>query len=175
MAHSVEVLLDDDSDASIRRDWGVLAEAGLPSQLQVKSTTNRPHVTLLAADHINVDVDRLLAELRDRFPVPCVVGAPLVFGRGRLTLARLIVPSAQLLALHQEVYRRCLPYVSAEPFAHSAPGHWTPHATLGRRFTAEQVGEALGVLDGVSHDLDARVVGLRRWDGDQRVDEVLIS
>lgn len=115
MAHSVEVLLDDDSDASIRREWQALAEAGLPSQLQVKSVTNRPHVTLLAADHISPDVDGLLAELRGWFPVPCVVGAPLVFGRGRLTLARLIVPSAQLLALHQEVYGRCLPYVSASP------------------------------------------------------------
>jgi hypothetical protein len=104
-----------------------------------------------------------------------VVGAPLVFGGGRSTLARLIVPSAQLLALHEEVYRRCLPHVSAEPYVHSAPGHWTPHATLGRRFTPEQVGQALDVLDGVSHDLDAHLVGLRRWDGDQRVDQVLIS
>lgn len=175
MAHSVELLLDESSDASIRCEWRALAEAGLPSQLQVKSATNRPHVTLLAADRISPEVDELLAELRSRFPVPCVVGAPLVFGGGRLTLARLIVPSAELLALHQEVFRRSLRYVSGEPFAHCAPGHWTPHATLGRRFTPLQLGEALAVVAGTAGDVAAQVVGLRRWDGDQRVEQVLIS
>jgi 2'-5' RNA ligase superfamily len=175
MAHSIELLLDDRSDASIRRVWRALADAGLPSRLQVKSATNRPHVTLLAADRISPDVDDVLRELRAWFPLPCTVGAPLVFGGGRLTLARLVVPSAQLLSLHQEVYRRCVPHVSTEPFAHSAPGNWTPHATLGRRFTPAQVGEALGVVDGVARDIAAQVVGLRRWDGDERVERVLIS
>ncbi|MCI4676020.1 2'-5' RNA ligase family protein [Candidatus Mycolicibacterium alkanivorans] len=166
MAHSIELLLDGHGDAAIRTVWHRLVDAGLPSQLRVRSATNRPHITLLAADRIEPAVDDELAPLRQRFPLPVVVGAPLIFGGGRLTLARLIVASVDLLDLHREVYRRCLPHTTQEPFAHSAPGHWTPHATLGRQFTPEQVGEALAVIDELSGDIGANVVGLRRWDGD---------
>ncbi|AQT80369.1 hypothetical protein B1R94_15475 [Mycolicibacterium litorale] len=174
MAHSVELLFDDQGDAAVRRLWQRLADAGLPSQLRVKAATNRPHITLVAAHRITPDVDDLLAELAPRFPLPCTIGAPLVFGGGRLTMARLIVASATLLDLHEEVHRRCLPLV-VEPFAHSAPAHWTPHATLGRRFTPDEVGRALAEVDGIADEISAAVVGLRRWDSDARVERVLLS
>jgi hypothetical protein len=177
MAHSIELLLDDRSDAAIRTVWHRLDDAGLPSQLRVKSATNRPHVTVLAAEAIAADVDDELMQLRAGFPLPVVVGAPLIFGGGggKLTLARLVVASAELLALHRDVVDRCLPHLTQEPFAHSAPGHWTPHVTLGRRFTPEQVARTLAGIDVLSADIDAWVVGLRRWDGDQRVEQVLIG
>ncbi len=198
MAHSIEVLLDPGADAAIRAAWQMLDEAGLPSQVQVHSPTNRPHVTLLAARRIRPEVDDLLRGLADRFPLRCPVGAPLVFGGRRLTLARLIVPSAPLLALHEEVYRRGLPYVEGEPYAHCRPGQWTPHATLGRRMTAEQVGLAMALVTGEvtrevtgetegridgevdgqvggQADLPAQAVGLRRWDSDERVDHLLVG
>ncbi len=185
MAHSVELLLDPYSEATIRSMWQALDDAGLPSQVHVKSPTNRPHVTLLAAQHIHPDADAELRPLAERFPVHCVVGAPVVFG-GRLdrqrtsavahhTLARLIVPSAELLALHEEVYRRCVPYLIGDPFDHCRPGHWTAHVTLGRRLTAEQIGGAMAVLNGPGADLAADAAGLRRWDSDQRVDHLLVG
>lgn len=176
-AHSIELLLDAHSDEVIRDQWQALADTGLPSQVHVKSATNRPHVTLLAAQRISPDVDELLRDLAERLPLDTVVGAPLVFGGPRLTLARLIVPSADLLALHEEVYRRALPHLVGDPFAHCRPGHWTAHATLGRRFGVAQIDAAmtaLGVADGGAADLPARLVGLRRWDGDERVDYVLV-
>ena len=49
MAHSIELLLDQRADTTIRRLWHALADAGLPSQLRVTSDTNRPHITLVAA------------------------------------------------------------------------------------------------------------------------------
>lgn len=177
MAHSIELLFDDHSDAAIRAMWQVLADAGLPSQLRVKSPTNRPHVTLLAARRISPEVDASLGSLGDRLPVASVVGAPLVFGGPRLTLARLMVPSAELLALHEAIYRLSLPHVIGDPFAHSQPGHWTPHVTLGRRFSAAEIGAALAAvntLQSLAADLPARFVGLRRWDGDERIDRVLV-
>lgn len=173
MAHSVELLLDPASDAAIRSIWRALDDAGLPSAMHVKSDSNRPHVTMLAAAHIDGGVDDALRELAPEFPFRCVIGAPVVFPGPRMTLARLIVPSAGLLALHRDVYRRCLPYVTAEPFPHCVPGHWTAHATLGRRFTADAVGAALAVIDGT--DIAAEVVGLRRWDGDARIDHLLVG
>ena len=50
----------------------------------MKSDTNRPHITVLAADRILPDGDATLSELRVRFPpLPVVVGAPVIFGGGR--------------------------------------------------------------------------------------------
>lgn len=174
MAHSIELLLDARSDAAIRRIWQALDDAGLPSQTRVKSATNRPHITLLAAEQISPDVDAALTRLAPRIPLPVLVGAPLVFGGGRLVLARLIVASAELLELHREVYDRCLPHLAGEPYGHTAPGHWTPHVTLGRRLTAEQLGDAFAAVEELSADIAASAVGLRRWDGDARVEQVLI-
>ena len=179
MAHSIELLLDDRSDSVIRAQWQRLADAGLPSQLRVKSPTNRPHITLLAAERISPDVDDDLRGLTDRLPLECVVGAALVFGGHSLTLARLIVPSARLLELHSEVCRLTLPHITGEPFGHCMPGHWTAHATLARRVGAEQIGAALAVLGAAAGDgpadLSARIVGMRRWDSDERVDHMLIG
>ena len=173
MTHSIEVLLDADSDSVIRAIWQQLDDAGLPSQNRVKSDSNRPHVTLLAAGRIDAGVDDALRELAPRLGFACTVGAPVVFTGPRMTLARLIVPSDELLALHAEVYRLTLPHIDGEPYPHCRPGHWTAHATLGRRFTAEEIGAALAVADGA--DIAARVVGLRRWDGDARVDHLLVG
>ena len=175
MAHSIELLLDDDSDAAIRAQWQALAEAGVPSQLRVQSDTNRPHVTLIAARRIDPGVDDGLRALAGRFPLSCPVGAPLVFGGPRLTLARLIVASADLLALHEQVYRLALPHLAGEPFAHCRPGHWTPHVTLGRRFTAEQIGVAMAVVNEAGADLPAKATALRRWDSDERIDHLLVG
>lgn len=176
MAHSVELLFDADTEAAIVAIWQLLAAAGLPSQLHVKSDTNRPHVTLLAAQRISADIDDELRALAPELPISCVVGAPLVFDGPRRTLARLIVPSAELLALHERVYRRCLPHLTGEPFAHCRPGHWTAHATLGRRYTAAAIGAAFALGDAsLGSALSARLTGLRRWDGDNRVDHLLVT
>ena len=176
VAHSIELLLDSHSDGVIRAHWQALADAGLPSQVNVTSTTNRPHITLLAAERISPDVDDVLRGLAARLPMDSVVGAHVVFAGPRLTLARLIVPSAELLALHAEVYRLTVPFVTGQAFAHCRPGHWTAHATLGRRLTPVQVGAALGLADEVSaEDLAAEVVALRRWDSDARTDHLLIG
>ena len=175
MAHSIELLLDAHTDAAIRAAWQALADVGLPSQVNVKSSTNRPHITLIAADRISPEVDEVLRGLAPRLPIECVVGAPLVFRGHSLTLARLIVSSTQLLDFHEEVYRRSLPFVAGAPFDHCAPGHWTPHATVARRLSAEQIGAALTAATGLTTDLASRIVGLRRWDSDQRIDHILVG
>jgi hypothetical protein len=185
MAHSIELLLDPRTDTAIRAAWQALADAGLPSQVNVKSSTNRPHITLLAAERISPDVDEVLRGLAPRLPLACVVGAHVVFGGpvfggSSLTLARLIVPSADFLALHAEVYRLALPFVTGQPFPQCRPGHWTAHATLGRRLTGTEVGAALGLAEEVAadfmtSDLMAEVVALRRWDSDARTDHLLIG
>ena len=45
--------------------------------------------------------------------------------------------------------------------------------TLGRRFTAAAIGTALSAAD--ASEVAAEMTGLRRWDGDARVDRVLVG
>lgn len=163
MVHSVELVFDPDTETTIRHIWDALREAGIPSQ----APASRPHVTLTVAQRIDPEVDGRLAALTDRFPLPCVVGAPLLFGRSQLILTRLIVPTAELLSMHAEVYRRCLPYLQPEAMANSAPGHWTGHTTFARRVGGHHLGRALRIA-GRPAEITGSFAGLRRWDGDTK-------
>jgi hypothetical protein len=163
MVHSVELVFDSDTEAVIRHIWDGLREAGIPSQ----APASRPHVTLTVADRIEPEVDGLLAALNDRFPLRCVVGAPLLFGRSQLILTRLIVPTTDLLALHADVYRLSLPHTHPDPMANSLPGQWTGHTTLARRLHGSQLGRALRVV-GRPSEIKGRFIGLRRWDGNAK-------
>ena len=163
MVHSVELVFDADTEAAIRHIWDGLREAGIPSQ----APASRPHVTLTVAERIESDVDALLASLTDRFPLRCVVGAPLLFGRSQLILTRLIVPTADLLAVHADVYRLSLPHSQPGPMANSLPGQWTGHTTLARRVGGHQLGRALRIA-GRPSEIKGSFGGLRRWDGNKR-------
>jgi hypothetical protein len=168
MVHSIELVFDSDTEAAIRRIWDDLAGAGIPSQ----APASRPHVTLAVAESISAEVDELLSPVTKRLPLGCAVGAPVLFGRATAVFARLIVPTTELLALHAEVHRRCLPYLAPAPLPNSLPGQWTAHVTLARRVEGGQLGRALRVGGRPSH-LDGRFAGLRRWDGNKRVEHLL--
>jgi hypothetical protein len=171
VAHSIEALFDDDTDAAIRREWAALADAGLPSQAHHRSPTNRPHVTLAVSRSIGAAVDAELATITGDLPLACRLGAPLVFGAGPVTLARLVVPSAALIRLHGRVYEITAPHQPSGPFPHALPGEWTPHVTLCRRLAVADLPAALAELGG---DPPAgELAQLRRWDGDARIDHLL--
>ena len=172
MAHSVELLFDQHTEAVIVREWTALADAGLPSQAHHRSPTNRPHVTLIAAKRIEPAVDAALWEPARQLPLDCLIGAPMIFGRTALTLARLIVPAAGLLRLHESVDAICAPHLSGEAFPHVRPRRWTPHVTLCRRLLPSDLPAALEAIgaDGIV----GTFAGLRRWDGDARVDTLIV-
>ncbi|GMA29657.1 2'-5' RNA ligase family protein [Arenivirga flava] len=56
-------------------------------------------------------------------------------------LARAVVPSAELLALHARLHEGL---GEVDPL--TAPGAWTPHVTLARRLRLTQLPEALAAL-----------------------------
>jgi hypothetical protein len=169
MVHSVELVFDQDTEAAVRHVWAGLAEAGIHGKAQ----TSRPHTTVTVAERIDADVDAPLAALVSRFPFPCRIGAPLLFGLSKAVLARLVVPSAELMDVHAEVHRLCLPHLHPGPMANVLPGQWTPHVTMARRVDPDQVGRALRIV-GEPQQIVGHVVGLRRWDGDEKL-EYLIS
>ena len=104
MVHSVELVFDADTEAAVRRIWDDLTDAGVRSLASSTSPSNRPHVTLAVAEHMDDAVDDALRPLLRLLPLPCTIGAPMVFGRGPFTLVRLVMPSTELLALHAEVH-----------------------------------------------------------------------
>lgn len=170
MAHSIELLFDEATERAIRREWDALAAAGLPSLANHRSPTNRPHVTLIAAPRIDPEVDEALRDTVGHLPLACRVGAPMIFGRRSLTLVRLIVPSAGLLALHADVHDIVVRHVPSEGrYPHTVPGSWTPHVTLARRFVAGHLSAALSAT-GADEEIDGNAVGMRRWDGDRKED-----
>jgi hypothetical protein len=77
-----------------------------------------------------------------------------------------------LLAIQDEAYRICAPHATPAPAPNSAPGRWSPHVTLARRVDASQLPRALSNRK-VIRELNGSVVGLRRWDGNQRVEYVI--
>jgi 2'-5' RNA ligase len=169
MVHSVELLFDPDTEAAVGRVWDDLTAAGVRSLASSKSPSNRPHMTLAVAEHMDDAVNEALRPLLRALPFSTTVGAPMLFGRGPFTLVRLVIPSTELLALQAEVHEACLPHMSPGPLPHADPGHWTPHVTLARRVPQDKLAVALS-LRRMSRDRSATAVGLRHWDGNNRVE-----
>jgi len=159
--HSVELVLDDDADRQLRAQWAVLAGAGLPSQARHTDASNRPHITLALAGTITGDVPSRLVAAVSALPLPVTVGGLLIFGTHRFVLARLAVPSRELLDLQARVTDAVDDPL--DPHRTFGPGRWTPHVTLARRLSADQVAAALNALGEVG-PLSGRLVRARRWD-----------
>lgn len=168
MVHSIELVFDADTEAAIRRIWAELADAGIPSQ----APASRPHVTMVVAQRIAPDADALLSAVLDRLPLSCAVGASLLFGRSNAVLARLVVPTADLLAMHAEVHHLCRAHLQPAPMPNSLPGKWTPHVTLARRIGGGQLGRALRIA-GRPAQIEGSFAALRRWDGNKRAEHLL--
>ncbi|EGD55954.1 2'-5' RNA ligase family protein [Gordonia neofelifaecis] len=170
MAHSIEILLDSDTEAVVRAQWDALEAAGLPSAGRVRARTNRPHCTLLAGTAVSPAVDAALVTTSQRLPFEFRVGGAVVFAAGRkYTLARAVVPSSELLAVHATVARLTGEDVTDLP-AHCLPGQWTPHVTLGLRLTGDELAVALQLLSWPT--VVGQASALRRWDGDAKTDVV---
>jgi 2'-5' RNA ligase len=165
MVNSVELLFDADTEARLRQIWADLDAADLP----VRVPAGRPHVTVAVAERIAPDVDELLLPIARQLPLPCSVGAPLLFGQSSAVLARLIVPTTELLALHAAVHRVCGPHLLPGPLPHSLPGHWTAHVTLARRLEGAQLEPVLRIA-GRPAEIYGTLTALRRWDGTKRVE-----
>ncbi len=169
MVHSVELLFDADTEASVRRIWDDLMDSGVRSLANNKSPSNRPHVTLAVAEHMDDAVDDVLRTVLRLLPLSCTIGAPMLFGHGPFALVRSVVPTTELLALQVAVHEVCVPHMSPGPLPHADPGHWTPHVTLARRVPESKLADAL-TLRRMSRDRRGAGVSLRHWDGNKRVE-----
>lgn len=157
---SIELLLDDNTEASVRADWDRLARSGHSSLAAHTAPSNRPHITLLARPSLpRADLSAAISLL----PIPLALGSPIVFAHGdRGVLARPIVQNEALMALRHAVYSAA---PEGEDLPHTEPDAWTPHVTLARRLRLASLDEALGLL---GPELAGTGVALRRWDSATR-------
>lgn len=162
---SLELLLDDQTDARVRAAWTALSDAGLPSQADHRGASNRPHITLLVRETMDPDgVDA------SRLPLPITLGPPVILGRDpRWILAWTVVPSAELLALHARAHGAL---GAGDDAPHSAPGSWTPHVTLARRLSPADLGSALTLLDRAAVR-EGRATAMRHWDAIARKETLI--
>lgn len=152
--HALELTPDRAGEDAVERDWQVLRDLGLPSQLDHSGGTNTPHVTLVALPSIDDDLERQAVDcLRDALPTVVRVSGVAVLGGQKLTLARLLdVPPALTRAVLE---------LRAGLRDERHPG-WLPHVTLCRRLPRSEVQRALDALG--YDDLSLTLTGLRRWD-----------
>jgi hypothetical protein len=168
-ATSLELTLDPASEARIRDEWRALADAGLSSLAGHTSPSNRPHITLMVRPTMPpVTRERLSTVVS--LPMPVTIGDPILFGTGdRRVLARLVVPSAAMLALHHALHT-----VLGAPGGGSGADspftradQWVPHIALARRLRIDTLPQALRALDDVHPAAPAAgstAIALRRWD-----------
>ena len=141
MPYAVELVLDPESAATVRRAWRELADAGIGD---VAGSGARPHVTLGiwdAIDHTSAEaaVTRFAAETA---PVP-------------LTLAPTV--TVDLLDLHARFHRR-FDRLGQGSWAHYRQGIWVPHCTLATDMEPDQFAGALAIAGGVPLPLECRLV-----------------
>jgi 2'-5' RNA ligase len=153
---SIELLLDEATEARVRADWRRLADAGLLSLAAHTSPSNRPHITLLARPTLAAVAFTAATE---RLPIPIALAEPIVFAHGdRGVLVWRVVLSDELRDLHAAVHAAA---PTGDDASHTAPGEWTPHITLSRRLRLESLPDALGLIGPAS---EGAGVSLRRWD-----------
>lgn len=170
MVQTVELLLDAESDAAVRREWEALAAAGLPSQTRNTSPTNRPHVSLAVAADLSAVNEVALVDAVAALPFPVRLGALLCFRGRRNVLARLVVPTAALLQLHVRVQSAV--HAAVDPSPLLLADRWTPHVTLARGLDDSQLAAAIAAV-GATQELDGVAVAARRYDGERRIDWLL--
>jgi hypothetical protein len=120
---TVELVVDPGLDDLVRAVWRRLHAAGLPSLATHTHPTNRPHLTLAAAQRLTPEVGAALAGL----PVPAELDRVVCFER---TVVWRVVLTDALRELHAEVWR-ALGDTARNPL--HAPGSWVPHVSLALR------------------------------------------
>ncbi|WP_026549452.1 2'-5' RNA ligase family protein [Arthrobacter sp. Br18] len=161
MTDSVELLLDPVAQNAVLEDWKALEDTGLPNSSRHASWSNSPHITLAAAARIDAEHDAGLAAAAQALPIALATAGLLVFPtRNKFVLARQVVCSPAMMELHRRIWAVL---AVAHPVPTTMAGQWTPHLTLARGLTAEELARAAAAIS--RRELPPlHAVAARRWD-----------
>ncbi|MFH8249145.1 2'-5' RNA ligase family protein [Microbacterium sp. B2969] len=159
---SVELVLDDETEAVVRDDWDRLLAADLPSSGRNPAPSNRPHITLAVRDDLEPSA---FSAVTDLLPIPLELGGSLLLGhRDRYILARHVVVTTGLLRVHRAVAEIAGP---PEPhYSNTGIDRWTPHITVARGLVAVRVAKALSTVR--ARNIVGEATGLRVWNAETR-------
>lgn len=159
---SVELIPDAELDRAVRDDWDRLLAADLPSSGRNPAPSNRPHMTLAVRDRLDPSA---FAAIADLLPVTLELAGVVLLGhRDRYVLARHVVVSARLLAIHRVVAE-----IAGRPeprYSNTGTDRWTPHITLARGLTAARLATAMRLIK--APNIVGQATGARVWDADAR-------
>ncbi|NPC41087.1 2'-5' RNA ligase family protein [Nocardioides sp. zg-1230] len=154
--HALELLPDDAGCDVVRRDWQALRDAGLPSQLDHRGTSNSPHVTVLAAPALDGDDEERAVDLvTPLLPAQVRASGIALLGGTRVSLVRVLDVPDPLVRVVLDLRSR------VRDVQHVG---WLPHITLARRLDRADVGRAVEVLG--HEDVLLTLASLRLWDPD---------
>jgi len=160
---TVELLLNDELDGAVREVWRRLAAAGLPSLATHTHPTNRPHLTLAAADDLP-ELGPVLAPL----PLSATLRG-LVRFEGRVAMLAWRVTADPALRALQERIWHALDGVPRSPL--HQPDRWVPHVSLARWPAPTLATRVLADLAPVT----GWFVGARSYDSETRTVTTLTS
>ncbi len=154
MPYAVELALDSESAATVRRAWRELADAGIG---YVAGSGARPHVTLgiwgaIDRTRAEAEVARFAAETA---PVRLTLASVGLFPGVAVFLAPTV--TADLLDLHAGFHRR-FDRLGHGAWDHYRQGTWVPHCTLATDLEPDQFAGALAIAGRVPLPLECRLV-----------------
>lgn len=148
---SLDLSLDPASDEAVRAGWQALEQEEIPSEGRRTSPTHRPHITLLGAETVPLELqERAIRRLQPLLPARLVAGATVVFGRGPFVVAHLLTPDPALRT-------------AVASLRDPKDGLWIPHLTLSRKVPAYRLADALRAAES-ARPTTVVVNQLRHWD-----------
>jgi hypothetical protein len=154
---TVELLLDPGLDAEVRSVWYRLHAAGLPSLATHPHPTNRPHVTLAAAESLTG-----LPDLERDLPIAAALQGVHMFDGKAGVLVWCVVSTPELRVLQAKVFAAL---DGTNPL--HAPENWRPHVSLALRVPPEQRAAALDLLGDLG-TARGSYIGARSYDTETR-------
>jgi len=151
---AVELFFDAAADARVRAIWRRLAEAGLPSPLQVHGLT--PHVSLAACSKlVPARLAAGLAAFASAEPAQRIALAnPATFATREGVLYLGAVVTRPLLDLHAGFFA-LFERVAESPWDYYRPGSWVPHCTLSLGLGPAELAAAIQICVGLELPIEA--------------------
>jgi hypothetical protein len=143
MSRGVVLWPDADTAAAVRDLWRTLAAAGLPSLATHTHRLHQPHVSLVVAEHLDIEAVHAAVGTVPAIRVRCRMNVAGFFPGGVLMLP--LVPSTELLVEHQRV-STALGELAVGRWAHTEPSLWTPHITCAYGIAPDQIAAATAIV-----------------------------
>jgi hypothetical protein len=147
MAFSVELMLDSEGDAGVRRLWDALEVAGVPSLATTGHHQHVPHISLTVCNEL--DVESATAALADAFDnrrgTDLTLGFAGAFPGPPPVVFAGVVSTDDLLAL-QHTARAAIRACASSVWEYYLPDRWVPHCTLAMPVRPDQVGLAIDTV-----------------------------